>query len=270
MKDLKKKPLSVFIMLLIWTSLVHANGQVQGCTEVTQQKHSTIHSLLFNEVMIKSQGIQCGDYALFFMILSDKNNEKTQQLNNMIIKFIPSEMVKIRHNFALAKELFNKQFKEFEYKFYAYKENIHFLNDKVLSFTYIIDSNAGGPYPNNEVHTAAFDLANGKRLEYEDLFLEDKSTALLGLIKKHFYQGREEGDYKFDLEEKIKIQNKWVMRDGFCLPEEFNVNDQGITLIYHEERHATGTPQITVSWQELAPYLNKERFAQYHLTEFMP
>ncbi len=124
---------------------------------------------------------------------------------------------------------------------------------KVATVSLSAYSYAGGAYPNSSVTILNFDAATGNILHWEDLILDN--PAFLELAEHHFRKARE-------LQPGSDLKKEgFFMEEGFKLPQNFEIQEEGIYFWYNPYEaasYAQGQTDFLIPYQELGELIRKE------------
>ncbi len=132
----------------------------------------------------------------------------------------------------------------------AYRnENLLTLEKRGYLFT-------GGAHGYGSVFFSHFDLKTGEELKTSDLFDDLKGfTATAEKVFRKVQGLSEEGS--------INANGFWFEDDRFYLPDSIGLTEEGIVLIYNQydiASYADGPIEVTLTWDEVHPYLSKIYF----------
>jgi hypothetical protein len=220
-------------------------------------------------------GEECGDVRLNYVLFDD--SEKGRKLNQLMNQAIPKDVLALKNKPQSLQSFLKEHFQDSDFT-YDYMERVAFLDDHVLSLEYVTYIYSGGAHGNSGHEFVTFDLNRNKALALEDILKEDKITELMQVAQKSFKQDLHLDQNKpladqgfwFSKEDGEKIQSKWIAQDGFYLPHNFNVNQEGIIFVYQPyevTNYAMGAPTFLMKWQDLAPFLKPDGIGQYYSTK---
>lgn len=108
-------------------------------------------------------------------------------------------------------------------------------------------SSTGGSHPNHHISIANFDLNTGKELKLKEIVTDVK--AFNALVEKRFIEAR---ILEYNLDE-VDI-NDFFFGEGFKLPENFALQEEGIFFYYNPYEaapYALGTTEFLISYKDL-------------------
>ncbi len=125
----------------------------------------------------------------------------------------------------------------------------------ILGISLFDYSYTGGAHGNSFIQFLNYDLISGKELGLKEFILDSDGSA--------FTQFSEN---QFRISQNIKPETAWSEADfwfeeGFYLPENFKISDQGLHFIYNSYEiapYAIGQIELLIGWKELEPFLQSE------------
>jgi hypothetical protein len=137
--------------------------------------------------------------------------------------------------------------------YYSYHDASLFPIPGFFEYETFYDEYTCGAHPNGVFQYSLYNLADGKRVEPKDIFIAGWEQNVVKLIIEKYLQ--DEG--KKSLKDDDYAEEKNFIPDGGMLS--FGVDS--ITFTYSSYKiapYAAGPQYISVSWEKLKPYLNKQ------------
>ena len=125
----------------------------------------------------------------------------------------------------------------------------------ILGISLFDYSYTGGAHGNSFIQYINYDLTTGKELGLDQFILDSEGTAFANFSEN-----------QFRLSQNIKSETPWSEADfwfeeGFYLPQNFKISDQGMHFIYNSYEiapYAVGQIELLIKWKDLEPYLQSE------------
>lgn len=250
------------------TAFQRAGNQLMlNSPQLQVQLTSTQSTPVLNKVELKRVPLEsiCGDFNLSFLFVGAFPNDQQTPLNVIIDQNTPEEIRKLKYQPLQANVIFDNLYQD-SYFVFDYSEHPEWLTDKYFSYSQTFYTFTGGAHGATTIGYINYDLRRQKLLTLEDIFRVDNKNELLKRLKEAFKQDNEittEEDFisygfGFRKESIPKERAEWSLDDGFYLPENFLLNDDGIHFIYQSYEiapYSAGLPSFHASWEALAQYL---------------
>jgi len=217
---------------------------------------------------------ECGDVGLKVITFADK---QAKIKNDLLDTLRTKELIQVIKDPYQMPSFIQTQFKDNNYT-YDYSESLDYLDDRILSLTTTTYNYSGGAHGNTAIEKLSFDLERQKPFTLEEIFSQHDIPGLMKLAKKQFLtdlnlspeKSWEELGYWFKKEDSAKIENKWLLDDGFYLPKNFNLDNEGITFLYQSYEvtcYACGIPEFKLKWKDLGVFLAKDSIANRYISK---
>lgn len=130
-------------------------------------------------------------------------------------------------------------------------QNEQFLSLDLKSYLY-----TGGAHGNGSVHFKNFDKKTGAEISMETLFLD--LTTFTAFAEEKF-----RAVYQIPRNGSINATGFWFEGDTFYLPPSIGFSEKGAVMLYNSydiASYADGPIELTLSWEEISPYLSNVYF----------
>lgn len=132
--------------------------------------------------------------------------------------------------------------------------DVVYQHDKIVSLKIDMDDYTGGAHGMISTLYYVFDKTQNKALSLQKLIRQDKLAELVILAEKAFRTGSE-------LPEDADLEKAgfWFKDNRFALNENYCITPEGITWLYNPYEiapYAYGTTEVSLTSEELAPYIN--------------
>ncbi len=120
---------------------------------------------------------------------------------------------------------------------------------QVLCLEMITYENTGGAHPNGFAQYINLRPANGKVIEWEDVFYPQADTALTRLAEQSFRR-----KYNIPARQSWKDAGYWFEEEEFYLPRNFGLLEDRIVFQYNSYEiapHAAGLPEVSLRYQDI-------------------
>jgi hypothetical protein len=114
----------------------------------------------------------------------------------------------------------------------------------------------GGAHPNSTTRFTNIDTGTGRTLRFADLLMESARDSLDALGERAFRRVR-----KLPPEADLAAEGFWFEPGGFRLNDNLAVTPTGILFFFNDYEiapHALGATQISLPWDEVAPYVRAD------------
>jgi hypothetical protein len=139
---------------------------------------------------------------------------------------------------------------------YEYNDTAYFPFSGFLQYETYYSGYSCGAHPNHGISASIYNIADGKRVEPQDIFIKGWERNVAKLIIDKYLQDEGEKSLK-DLNGGYAEEKDFIPVGDMLSFEDPN----GITFkygIYKIGPYAIGQPCILVSWDKLKPYLNEQ------------
>ena len=139
---------------------------------------------------------------------------------------------------------------------YAFNDTAYFPFSGFLQYETDYSGYSCGAHPFHSISTSLYNLADGKRVEPQDIFIKGWEHNVAKLIIDKYLQDEGEKSLK-DLNGGYAEEKDFVPTGDMLSFED----PDGITFQYNSYKigpYAIGLPSILVSWDKLKPYLNEQ------------
>jgi DNA-directed RNA polymerase subunit L len=133
--------------------------------------------------------------------------------------------------------------------------DIAYQHNKIVSLKIDMDDYTGGAHGMYSITYYVFDKAKRKALPLSSLLKKDKMSEVTTLAEKAFRKGVELSD-NTDLDK----AGFWFKDNKFALNDNYCIISEGIVWLYNPYEiapYASGTTEVTLTKEELMPYLNE-------------
>lgn len=213
------------------------------------------------DVHAKALGGICGEAALSFLFF-EPSQSKADRLNAFLDSLLTPSLRAIKRNSEEGKRYLKELFDEGTFDFH-FGESLVYWDNRVLSIEQIYYEFSGGAHGNSRFVKATFDIERQAVVTLEDVFKDPKRPLLLQFAERKFKQLR-----NLDPNRSWEELGFWF-KEGFYLSEQFTLEKEGMTFIYQPYEiapYSVGAPTLTLTWQELKPYLKQEGIGTHFLT----
>lgn len=257
-------------MISLFSPLTFAHGVIPDyCSfqhvDLNHAKN-TVASPLADEttyvVTVKNKVENCGDMRISLVGFS--GGELANKLNAIIDKITPHDLIPLKSDPERGRDLLSKKFNEYEVVYY-YEEKSNWLTNHVLSLTQTIYTFTGGAHGNTSVNKASYDIDSGNMISLSQVLSTNNIEALMAIAKSEFIHAHElsadktleEQGFWLYASEKPK-DNPFVNADGFYLPFNFNLTENGIAFAFQQYEiapYSMGVLEFILPWDKIQPYL---------------
>tara|TARA_R110002110_G_scaffold271566_3_gene487064 strand:+ start:91238 stop:92359 length:1122 start_codon:yes stop_codon:yes gene_type:complete len=204
----------------------------------------------------------CGDFKTTFLFQGSYPQDKDKFLNPSIDQHTFPEIKPIKYQPKKADALFDQLFSQHEYT-YTYEEKPEYTNDQYFCYSQTFYHYTGGAHGNSNIMYLTLDKKTGQKLKLEQVLDIKHKADILRLAKINLYarykldESKNLTDNGFWFDDKSKefeSDNPWIDEEGFYLPDNFIIQEDGIAFLYQPYEvapYATGTPKINIYWNEV-------------------
>jgi len=203
----------------------------------------------------------CGDIRATFLYQGHLPADKQSLINTSIDQHTFPEIKPIKYQPDQAEALFNKLFSQHEYS-YIYEEKPEYINDQYFCYSQTFYHYTGGAHGNSNIIYLTLDQKTGQKLKLDQVLDIKHKKAILRLAKINLFskynldnkKSLNENGFWFGENDAPESAQSWVDTDGFYLPDNFLIQDDGLVFLYQPYEitaYAMGAPTINLYWNEL-------------------
>lgn len=237
-----------------------------------QQESIDKHILKGTNQSFKAYSIQrdhpfyeCGTLKVGLLSFDDLQDDSQAKLNQIMQTNVPVVLTEINNKTKTVDSAYQQLKSDLQTDFLHYElvQNPTFNTYGVFAFETKVFSDTGGANPSDKQYHTVIDMGNHKQLTLEDIFNVEDREKILEIGKKALAKWAADNNFN-DLilaKENVPEASKdWSDANGFYLPNNFSVSDEGVTFVYNQydiAPRSAGTIKILLSFRDIDGYLKR-------------